>query len=106
MKEGIKRLENMQKQAPSGALIMAEDSQSGSALPSWELSQRVQMGWLEFVTHPHTLGCSGKPRGGTASLAGKEAVLDGMGFPSFLAPQPSRLSHELAVVFAKPPALI
>lgn len=88
----------MQRQALSGALHMGEYSRSGSPLPSWELSQRVQMGWPEFVTLLNTLGCSGKPRGGIASLPGKEAVLDGMGFPNFLAPQPSRLSHELAVV--------
>lgn len=75
MKEGIKGLKTMQKQALSGALHTAEHSRSGSPLPSWELSQRIPMGWLEFVTHLNTLG---KPRGGTASLPGKEAVLDGI----------------------------
>lgn len=81
----------MQKQAPSGALHMAEYRRSGSPLPSWELSQRVQTGCPELSPTSTHIGMLWKPRGGTASLPGKEAVLDGMAFPNFLAPQPSRL---------------
>lgn len=81
-------------------------STRGLALPSPAGSSVRGLKQAGQSCHPpqHTLGCSGKPRGGTASLPGKEAVLDGMAFPNFLAPQPSRLRQELAVVFAKPPA--
>lgn len=74
---------------------------------------RVQLVWLSppqpegsnglpGVCHPpqHT-GTFWKTKRDTAFLPGKEAALDGRGFPTLPAPQPSRLSHELAVVFAK-----
>lgn len=86
----------------SGALHMAEYNPSGSPLPSWELSQRVQWaGWSLSPTSTHWAVLENQE---VAQHPYQERRLLLVGFPNFLAPQPGRQSHELAVVFAKPPA--